>query len=119
MGGGSNCLSNGSRILSASKSTTWQIGQRLFVIVLAELAAFGASSMLAYVRAVGGLCPISVIVRRGAGGLGQGDTPTMRPSVNPRTCCTHASVIFGCPLEPEAGGRRGRVPASRSARHVL
>jgi hypothetical protein len=26
-------------------------------IVLAELAAFGASSMLAYVWAVGGLCP--------------------------------------------------------------
>jgi hypothetical protein len=31
-------------------------------------------------------------------------TPTMRPSVNPRTCCTRASVIFGCLLEPEAGG---------------
>ena len=30
-------------------------------IVLAELAAFGASSMLAYVWAVGGLCPIPVV----------------------------------------------------------
>jgi hypothetical protein len=37
-----------------------------------------------------------------------------------RTCCTRACVIFGCPLEPEAGGRRGRAPASaRLARHVL
>ena len=53
---------------------------------------------------------------RSPGRLGQGNTPTSVPSVNPRRCHTRASAVFGRPLEPQARGQRARLPALRSAR---
>src|SRR5580693_6373905 len=54
--------------------------------------------------------PHSGHVRRGARRvLVRAIRRPMHPFFNQRTCC--ASIHFFSPLEPEAGGQRGRVPA--------